>query len=180
MAWKESEMKLHFWNGWAGLLALVLVLSFSTRSARADYIYTFSGNNFGVSPPAAVQFSLTEASLFTTTETFTTSFTIAGETFTHGYFNASDDCFVFGTSAVSACSSNVTNSFYGEFPGATSVGTFNTAQSGCQSSGSEPCVDPLTLTISETTSATPEPSSLVLLGSGLLGLAGTLRRRLVH
>jgi hypothetical protein len=170
-------MKLHFWNGWAGLLALGLVLSFSTRSARADYIYTFSGDNFGVSPAAAVEFSLTEASLFTTTETFTTSFTIAGVTFTHGYFNASDDCFVFGTTTVSACNSGALESFYSTFPGATGIGTFGTGGAGCQSGEyGGPCVEVFTLAISKT----PEPSSLVLLGSGLLGLAGILRRRLVH
>jgi hypothetical protein len=177
MARKESKMKFHFWNGWTGLLALVLVLSFSTRSAWADYIYTFSGYNYAIpSNPVAVNFSLTEASLFTTTETFTTSFTIAGETFKDGYFNASDDCFVFGTTTVSACNESVENSFYGIFPGATSIGTFGTAGSGCTASNGGPCVDPFTLAISQT----PEPSSLVLLGGGLLGLAGTLRRRLVH
>jgi hypothetical protein len=175
-------MKLHFWNGWTGLLALGLVLSFSTRSARADYVYTFSGYNFNAPGDPPVEFSVTEPSLFTTTGTFTTSFTIAGQTFTDGYFDtADDDCFVFGASAVSSCDSSVSSSFYAKFPGATSLGTFDNEHSACQTGEyGGPCVDLFTLTITQTPQPSPEPSSLVLLGSGLLGLAGTLRRRLLR
>ena len=169
-------MKLHSWNVGTGLFAFLLVMSFLPRSARADFVYSFSGSNFVNGNNNT--FSITEPSLITTTGAFNVSFKIGKGTFTSGYFDAATDCFTFSTSTVVDCDSSATgDSFFANFSGATAPGTYAAGLPGCGANNGGPCEILESLTISGSSSATPEPSSLILLGSGLLGVAGTLRRK---
>jgi hypothetical protein len=131
----------------------LLIALMSSVGARADFLYTFSGENF-VEGGSLNTFSFTESSLITTTGAFPTSFDIDGTTFTHGFFDASSDCFAFSTLSVSCGSFPNVDSFSGTLPGATKLGTFASSTSTCQSfeaSGvysegdkSEICYDKLT------------------------------------
>jgi hypothetical protein len=162
------------------LFALLVVLM-SSIGARADVLYTFTGDNFNGSPSNT--FSFTEASFFTTTEAFQTSFVIDGTTFTHGFFDASSDCFAFSASSIANCNGmpNVVN-FTGSFAGATQVGTFAVGNFvSCSIGGNSTVCEGLqSLTISQDAATTPEPSSLILLATGALGAAGILRRRFIR
>jgi PEP-CTERM motif len=178
-------MKRHFWSGVVSP-ALLMVLWMAPSSARADYIYTFTGQAGTPSEFIPNSFSISEPALFATTGPFSTSVTIDGTTFSYGYFDASNDCFAFGTAALANCIfrnpavpgpyppfPTTSNLFYGSFPGATGPGTYLPTDEGCDT---YPCEELFSLTISET----PEPSSLMLVGFGVLGLAGVLRRKLVR
>jgi hypothetical protein len=160
------------------VFALLMVVLIAPGSARADFDYSFTGTDGFTSAPYT--FSITAPSLFTTTGSFSTSVTLLSTTFTNGYFDASNDCFAFSTSALSSCNYQAgTDSFFGVFPGATADGTYPWNGSGCwtNAAGTQPCDDMMSLTITGS-AATPEPSGLMLLGSGVLGIAGVLRRRL--
>ena len=171
-------MKRHYWNN-VILFTLLIVVIMSTSCARADFEYAFSGKDAfdGGSPE---NFVLMEPSLFTTTGAFTTSFTIGADTFTSGFFDASNDCFSFSTTTATDCSALSPDSFYAQFPGAITVGTFSVGGTGgtsaCDSITGHPC-DALSSVAISATSPTPEPSSVLLLGSGMLGVAGVLRKR---
>lgn len=159
------------------LFVLLIFAMMWTSSARADFLYTFSGqDNLGGIPDNT--FSFTEPSLITTTGAFATSFSIGTVTFMSGFFDASKDCFSFNNTDARDCSlSPGGSSFVGQFPGAVTVGTF--ALDGiiqCHTDFALVCEDLTSLTISSTT-ATPEPSGILLFGSGMLGLAGVVRRR---
>jgi hypothetical protein len=166
-----------FCDGVLFFMALLIVLLGLPNSARADYMYTFSGFNFsgGVS---SFEFSFDEPSLITTTGAFTTSFTVGSTTFTNGYFLAGSDCFAFATFSLSSCGDPGPTSFYSIFPGATAVGTYGFIGGACDPAPGAACLGALKLEISSNSVPTPEPSSFVLLGSGLLGFAGVVRRRL--
>ena len=176
-------MKRDYRNALIAIPVLLMVLIVSPGSARADYTYTFSGldveNLNAQGLPAPVTFSFTEPSLITTDGPFDVSFTIEGTTFLSGFYTAFNlrpgfDCFAFSTNAgpLTSCPTFVDTGFAGFFPGATTLGTFEGEPLGCtQTSAAAPCVFATSVTI------TPEPSSVALLGSGLLGVAAVMRRK---
>jgi hypothetical protein len=156
-----------------------MVLFTAPMSARADYLYSFSGHDYFTH--AENTFSFTEPALITTTGTFATSFTIGANTFNYGYFDSRYDCFVFTTGAAAECSlPGVEDSFFSGIPFAVAVGTYAALIDSCTPSGAWACEILDSLTISGSPAPTPEPGSVMLLGSGVLILAGTMRRRLVR
>lgn len=164
--------------------ALLLVLP---TIARADsFTYSFNSD--------VAHFSFTEPGLLATGQTlFVPSLKLQGATFVYAslaflpYGDATSMCFMFGTANVTGNCASVSYTepysfFNAEFLNATSVGTYVSIGYGCAHSDPVlPCIDPYpqewTLTISRV-SAVPEPSSLVLFGSGALGLIPMIRRKL--
>ena len=152
-----------------GLFTLsLLMLPISARADGIDYTYTFTNQGGNT-------FSLTEPSLITTAGTLTISpFTIDGFTFTDAtvaFVTTTDPYFTFGAHGAA---------FVGDFPNAVAIGTFPVgiyAGAGCAAPCNPNALLPTSLTISAVPSAVPEPGTLVLLGTGLVGLAAMVRRK---
>jgi hypothetical protein len=167
---------------WIALLAATLIVT-AANAAATTFDYSFTGTDFERNN-APVSFSFTEPNLLTTTGTFSfTPFAIEGTTFTYGFMavNGTEDCFIFGSPSSFPNTScgvvAVPTLFVGTFIGATSPGTYAVASfnTTCVSTGNTPCVLLKSLTIT----AVPEPSSLLLFGTGALGLLGPIRRKLL-
>ena len=182
--------------------ALALVLPLSIKAQSFTYTYTGSAFDFSTvnnsiqNPPGTV------AAPYSTSDSVTGSFTIAGPIdnlsnavfFDHGTFSFTDGVQTLSSSNgadlfadistdgsgnitsynIEASSTTDLNDFItiGSFGSPGSFGKFDTGTeivaAGTNTFGS----------ISAPVAATPEPSSLALLGSGLAGLAFEVRRRL--
>ena len=159
-------MRIHSLVGAAALLSASL--------AHADIVYSFQGSN--AAGNNAIDFSFTEPSLLTTTTTIqaadldvtvepsatcsVSSFTITGPDSSSVELTIS----LSGTGAGYDCLSDGTNV----------LGPLNA--DGVYSNGA-PIPQIVTITGSPALSTTPEPSSFALLGTGLLGVAGVVRKR---
>ena len=147
-------------------LKLVLLASFVLvypATLLADtYQYTFSGSSFEGSP----DFTFSTSSLITSETVVTPTSctynpgggTIGCDSITVDVFNAGDFY--------------LSPDYSWEYSEEIFTG-FNLAQLGTQSNA----VNSLTITDTSSTAAAPEPSSLALLGTGILSLAGIGRRR---
>ncbi len=150
---------------------LLVVLMVIPAIAHADYLYTFT--------TSGGSFSFTQANLITTSGAFSiTPFTLGAYTFTQALYSTSLGCFDFGTAGATifgdnnSCGYSTTAgnaAFYALFsPLPTTTGTFS---AGTSFSSFGPSLQSLTI------SQVPEPSSMLLLGSGVLALMGARRRR---
>jgi hypothetical protein len=165
---------------------VAVLLSVLPAISRADsFRYEFISS--------AGRFSFSESSLLTTNQTLSIPpFKLQGATFVYAsvFFlteNGQDEiCFLFATANVSGDCNSSSNtppySIFGtEFLEPTTVGTYTSFALFCgRDPVGEPCISPpggWSLTISQG-SPVPEPSSLVLFGSGALGLVGVIRRKL--
>jgi hypothetical protein len=160
-------------------------------SARADYLYTFTTQG-------GASFAFSEPSLITENELPLpiTPFELYGITFTDATVmlqkGGTGVCFFFFSGDVGYdCYERVRIGLgdyaytYGEFENAISIGTFlndGWSDFGCRGQDCTTLGDPTKLELTSLTisgaPAVPEPSSMLLLGSGALGLGRVLRRKL--
>ena len=164
----------------AGFLFAACLL---TGTALADTTYTFSGmSNYAIPPFTGATFTLTTPSPIVADSTFTsaqltcsfcTSIDFYIDAVAHGFTGTSSQMISYGFlgSAASGYPNNA--AFFYFDPGSfTTDGTYSSIILGSDQFA--------TLTVaSSDPQVTPEPSSFLLLGSGLLSFAGVVRRKIM-
>jgi hypothetical protein len=170
-----------------GISTLLLLLILPTLARATSYTYSFNSD--------VANFSFKQPSLTTTSQILSIHpFKLDGVLFTYADVLVSGGftCFQFGTEGISGDCENWNSPFpspFSEmqmtFADVTGAGTYMWYTYQCSAFGSgSKCIFPLAsnggwnLTISP--SATPEPSSIMLFGSGLFALAGTMCRKRRH
>jgi hypothetical protein len=169
--------------GW--VLVFLITTMILAVNAGADVVYQLTANNasFG---------SVNNVNITFTSPTFITSFTQIGSQYGTTFSNTPNATCNFGGATCysltfnpdypgfnqlyiyNSSSGGSTDLFYFAIGAFGSFGTYNESLCGnfdCTGRGA-------VLTVSEKVSETPEPGTLALLGTGLLGIAGPLRRKL--
>jgi hypothetical protein len=151
-------------------LILVITALLLTTSAFADVTYTFTG--LQQAHGGLVSLTVTTPNFITSDTTFAATGTNSSCTITGG---TNDTCLSFEFVMQSFSNSLISVEAEGESDNYFfNLGTFS--KPGIYGESFNTGRD-AQLTIAET--ATPEPGSLVLLGSGLLGLGGAVRRKII-
>jgi hypothetical protein len=168
--------------GWS--LAFLAETMISAVNAGADVVYQLTANNasFG---------NVNNVNITFTSPTFINSFTQIGSQFGTTFSDTPNATCSFGGATCysltfnpdypgfnqlyiyNSSSGGETDLFYFAIGAFTNFGTYNESLCNFDCTGRG-----AVLTVSESVSETPEPGSLVLLGTGLLGIAGPLRRKL--
>ena len=187
---------------WAYRLAAIAAISLSSLAAHADTVYTYTGNAFTISDAPydssdSVTGSFTVASPLAANMVLPSNFTWGSSnvnwtsfSFSDGFDPAITNLTVnpeFALLAVGTDSSGDITSWYvsfviADFSSQLTTTTFgHPIDYGLEINGGAAQVDNNPGTWSSSTStdsaATPEPSSLALLGTGLAGMCGAIRRR---
>lgn len=168
----NSRIKGHLMRPQVGSAILAVILFLLVPAlARADSTYTFDGSTVPLTViPSTYSWSFDVSSILTTTTTITS---LLSES-TTGVLNT-DGCTIASVEVISPSTSLELATSFSGCPLTTITLVFGLpfAQVGTLTDNSD------TLTISSATlTSTPEPSSLVLLGFGLLALVGVAKFRL--
>jgi hypothetical protein len=167
----------------ARLLLVLAAVSLVSTTAHADVTYDFHAV-FGFSNNQTVNISVTTADFITAVTTFTPGDPGVSCTLSGGYTCSSLTFNPFYTDSdpdhaqlyfFSNASGGETDLYYFSVGAFATPGVYseNLCPNDCTGRGA-------VLTVAEVTAETPEPGSLVLLGSGLMGLGGAVRRKLVR